>query len=244
MLKAILLRKESWTTRAAAEKALSKSPFYTSWDARAIDRLLEHSLITLEDEIRTTTPRHMEISLAIRPNFGRAGLGGKLEDLSHQERMDVPDLDPEAKDIYPFYRPEPTAMFKALPNLRPAVLFVAGDSSPSFTEDMRQQWMQRTGVGVGGSGGVKAGQVEMHMIEGGTHMMTMDSKIAPVAEIIGEWLAGQQKKWTAVEGDFRRDWDRLSIQEKQQVHPLTSYIALNYKGKETLEDFVERQSKL
>lgn len=247
MVKALGRRKETWPSRSAAEKELRKSPFYAAWNPRAIAKLVEHSLVPAKpdsDQVRTTTPKHMEVSLTVRPNFGKAGVSRRIEDLTADDRERVPDIDPSANDIYPFYRPESTAMFKALPSLRPSILYVAGDSSPGFTLELQEAWIQRTGVGIGGSGGAKAGRVKLQTVKGGAHTMPMDASMDKVVEAVGAWFGTEARAWRNKDAEFRRSWDSKSKQEKQQVDPLTVDLIHNYKGKEPLEEFIEKRSKL
>lgn len=64
-----------------------------------------------------------------------------------------PDKDPivdEEYPWYPIYRPEPLHVFQRLPEIRPSVLYIFGESSKLSPVQERENKMARTGTGVGG----------------------------------------------------------------------------------------------
>ena len=209
MYRAMGMRRETWPTRAKAEKPIRKNPFYPNWNNRAIDRLIKYSLLDVSElcpyqiastsptprrednklgnHLRTTSPKDMEAALLGRLNLSGVGRPSQSSERP-DERDRIPDLDPSAKDVYPPYRPESTAICKLLPSLRPSVLWICSAKLPSLLPDVLQRWLNSTGTGVGGSGGERAGRVELHVIEGDCHAMPMDDKLGEVFAVARAWL--------------------------------------------------------
>lgn len=258
LYQAIGKRRETWPSRAAAEKAIRKSIFYANWDPRAVDRLVEYSLApelpsgsdhpsrtpatqAIEGShaqgVRTTTSRDMEVGMLARLNLD--GLGQSPEktiETSH----DVPDLDPNANGTYPFYRPESNMIHKLLPILRPSVLWIASEKSVSSRPAVRERWLHATGTDVGGSGGFKNGRVALHVFEGDQHTLPLDDKIPDVIKVVQPWLEGEIGRWQERDAESKRIASKQSVAERQSLHPLLRTVINDYKGKEPLEEFVRK----
>lgn len=79
----------------------------------------------------------------------------------------LPDLDPSTCHMtHPFYRPGPAITLSNLPHLRQSVLYVFPEKSAMATPQLKKEKMKSTGVGVGGSGGEKAGAVVREVLRG------------------------------------------------------------------------------
>ena len=117
-----------------------------------------------------------------------------------------PDLDLDTTDIYPFYRPEPSAIYKTLPQLRPHVLYVFGGTSEVSQPFSRKQKLETTGTGPGGSGGVEAGSVHEFVLDNVGHLVPM---IAPKACALrsAEFLTNHLGQWIREEENFRKIWE-------------------------------------
>ncbi|GAO20134.1 uncharacterized protein UV8b_06265 [Ustilaginoidea virens] len=205
-----LRQRDSFPTRAEAEDAVVKLNNAASWDPRALSRLKHYSVRQARDKDgarsvwRPVTPKHQIAALVSRFNPGRVGLGPNgTKGVTMAEREVVPDSDPLAFNIGPFYRHELRLAWNMLPSMRPCVLYVNGAKSPFFGHPAtREERLRRTGTGVGGNGGVKLGAVRQVVIEGGEHTMVFDESLKTVAAHVADWLADECRRWT--EGPKRR----------------------------------------
>ncbi|KIX04674.1 uncharacterized protein Z518_05544 [Rhinocladiella mackenziei CBS 650.93] len=215
-------RRNSWPSREAAIAECKRSPFYKSWDPRALDLWCKYGLrelnVTSDDTasspnrpvVLTTTPSQESFTF-LRPNFNGYGTHKKPTD-----RKTHADLDPKWPHIYPFYRPEVHATFQRLPELRPPVLYVFGSSSHISSAEQNTKKLAVTGIGVGGSGGPPEGRVKGITLEGVGHMIPMEA-VTRSAEIIGGWIDQELSIWRAEEIRFREMWSKKSLAEKQNV---------------------------
>ena len=92
--------------------------------------------------------------------------------------------------------------FENLPNVRPNVLWIFGGLSPLSPKKEQDKKVARTGTGVGGNGGVKAGSVERVVVEDGGHMLPFE-KIEKCAAVLALWLQKQSEDFEAVEKFYR-----------------------------------------
>ncbi|CAF9926713.1 MAG: hypothetical protein ALECFALPRED_003511 [Alectoria fallacina] len=223
-------RRDDWPSRAEAASSVKKSKFYQSWDPRVFDLWIRYGLRSLptaiypkehdgsdssgkdDGPVTLTTTKHQEVFTFLRPNFDGLDTNGKLI----VNRRTHPDLDLRVADIYPFYRPEPPAVFNDLPRLRPSTLYVFGGQSILSLPDLRKQKMERTGTGVGGSGGAEAGRVKEVVLEDIGHLVPMEA-VGRCAAAAGEWLAIELKRWREEEGEFKRDWEAKEKRAKFTV---------------------------
>lgn len=207
-------RRDDWPSRVEAASSVKKSKFYQSWDPRVLDLWIKYGLRSLptaiypdrsendDDPVTLTTTKHQEVFTFLRPNFDGLDANGKLI----VNRRTHPDLDLRAGDTYPFYRPEPPAVFNDLPRLRPSALYIFGGQSDLSTPDLRKQKVERTGTGVGGSGGAEADRVKEVVLEDVGHLVPMEA-VARCAAAAGTWLASDLKRWRSEEADFKREWE-------------------------------------
>lgn len=223
-------RRDDWPSRAEAASWVKKSKFYQSWDRRVLSLWIKYGLRSLptaiyskehdgSDSLETddgpvtlTTTKHQEVFTFLRPNFEGLDPNGKLI----VNRRTHPDLDLRAAATYPFYRPEPPAVFNDLPRLRPSTLYIFGGQSDLSTPDLRKQKMERTGTGVGGSGGAEAGRVKEVVFEDVGHLVPMEA-VGRCATAAGEWLAIDLKRWRGEEAEFKREWEAKERREKFTV---------------------------
>ena len=178
-------RRDGWPSRTEAASSIKKSRFYRSWDPRVLDLWIRFGLRSLptaiypnehggtdrpetnDSPVTLTTTKHQEVFTFVRPNFDGVDANGK----PFVNRRTHPDLDLRAGETYPFYRPEAPAVFNELQRLRPGTLYIFGEQSELSPPDWRKQKMERTGTGVGGSGGAEAGRVKEVILEDVGHLI-------------------------------------------------------------------------
>lgn len=222
-------RRDIWESREAARQSFMRNKFYQSWDPRVLDLWLKYGLRSAPTALfptppgqpeRTTDPRvtlatskHQEITLYVRPTFRPEAPEAALRD------DEAPaDLDPSApKDVeYPFYRPEPVQIYQKLPEIRPSVLYVYGEASDFCTSERRDQHRDRTGTGVGGSGGTAAGEVEQVVVPKHGHLVPFE-EVNKCAESITEFIGRRLSIWHKHETEFQEQWLRKSKKERATV---------------------------
>ncbi|KAI9713784.1 MAG: hypothetical protein M1820_000514 [Bogoriella megaspora] len=224
-------RRDRWPSRAAAAAAFRKSAFYQKWDSRVLDRWIEHGLRELPTalytddkgppsstpegtavdsaeipkEVTLKTTKHMEVFTFMRPNWDPV-----------PNRKTHADAASPYNSNWPFYRPEPSITFAQIPNLRPSVLYIFGTESTVSSGPFRADKLANTGIGVGGSGGVKEGNVKELMIQAG-HLIPMEA-VKQTAESCLEWLSERVgKTWRDEEAREAEEWARLSSREKSTM---------------------------
>ncbi|KAL8682207.1 MAG: hypothetical protein Q9186_001745 [Xanthomendoza sp. 1 TL-2023] len=218
-------RRDHWSSREEAAASFRKSQYYQSWDERVLNRWLDVGLRETPtplypeagDDSKTRsvtllTPKHQEVFTFLRPNYGGKDSDGRMV----LDRSINPDLDLEAGETYPFYRPEPPSTFKRLPYVRPPVLYMFAGKSDLSAPELREQRMSTTGVGVGGSGGAAEGRVQQVLFEHAGHLIPMEI-VEESANAAAEWLAQEMERWLQQEEAFRAKWNNRTRAEKQTV---------------------------
>ena len=214
------LRRDLFPSRTAAEQSFRKNKFYQSWDSRALDKYLQYGLretpTALYPEapngyVTLTTTKHQEVWSFVRSNFISTPN-------DRQARLISPDLS-EDNMTHLFHRPEMAITFENLPKVRPNVLWVFGGSSPLNPEEAQNEKVARTGTGIGGNGGVRAGSVETVVVEDGGHMLPFE-KVEKCAAALAAWLQKQIEDFEAVEKFYREHPSGRSEREMLVVSKL------------------------
>ena len=133
-------------------------------------------------------------------------------------RLIAPDLDAE-NATHLFHRPEMVMAFHNLPHVRPNVLWVFGSLSPLNAPALQAEKVARTGTGLGGNGGVEAGNVETKVVEKGGHMLPFEN-VQQCASILATWLDKQMENFKAVESFLQRHDSGRSDRDKMAVSNL------------------------
>ena len=215
-------RQDLWPSRTAASSNLQKNPFFRSWDSRVLDLWIRHSFRDLptalyprlpsppssDTPVTLTTTKHQEVFTFVRPSFDDLDVQGKPKRQTH------PDM--ETPDLRPFYRPEPAIALRDLPYLRPSVLYIFGGKSGMSTPKLRQQKMDLTGTGVGGSGGVPEDRVKAILFPDAGHMIPMEM-VGACADAATEWLLLEMNRWAREEKEWKRKWTAKSEHERRTV---------------------------
>ena len=184
---------------------------FSAWDSRVLHKFVEHGLRetpTLlyptatdpDDETKAepvkdgsvtlTTSKHQEAWSYLRSNFSPRRSSNPNSD--EQERLMSPDLDPSIQGARLFHRAEVVLSNIHLPQLRPRVLWIFGARSPINSQDLQKEKMTRTGIGVGGSGGVEVGKVEKVVVPKTAHLV-MFERVDKSAAILADWLRKQSQ---------------------------------------------------
>ncbi|KAF2770826.1 hypothetical protein EJ03DRAFT_350112 [Teratosphaeria nubilosa] len=238
-------RRDRWPSRHAAEAAFKKSKFYQTWDQRVLDLWLEHGVRELptslypdataasatpavitadpstatispeprtEKEVTLTTTKHQEVMTFLRPNLPTPS---HPDPANNPNAFTHPDIDSSSGPVSPFYRPESVATFKRLPHLRPSVFYIFGDKSDLSAQVLIADKLANTGVGVGGSGGIKKGRVSSVTFEGVGHLIPMEV-VGKTADAVAGWLKPEIARWKELEEAERREWAAVA-REKRNV---------------------------
>jgi hypothetical protein len=137
-----------------------------------------------------------------------------MEDL---DRMQTTDVVGPPGTTTPFYRAEPTIANLALPHLRPSVLYIFGGRSPLSTPELRNSKTDRTGVGIGGSGGMKRNKVKGVVVAKGSHLVPLEA-VGSCADTMAPWLGEVAARWKADEATFRADWEAKDAKERSTIN--------------------------
>jgi len=168
------------------------------------------NLFPEEGAATLTTTKHQECTSFLRPSWPAMSEDGK----TIVNRELVIDMDPKSLITFPFYRPEPPNTLARLGELRPSALYIFGGKSDMSFPSARKQKLDKTGVGVGGSGGVKAGRVKEIVLEEIGHLVAMEAGGSEqCAEAAAEWL-GQELKRFESEKKAYLEWTKKSLVEK------------------------------
>ncbi|KAK1782197.1 Alpha/beta hydrolase family-domain-containing protein [Copromyces sp. CBS 386.78] len=200
-------RRDVWPSRKEAADGFRKNKFYQTWDKRCVDVLIQHGLRRVapndekNEEVTLTTSKHMECFTYYRPK---------------EQDQPVPDLPPDQNNPeFPFYRAEGTMTTNFLPHLRPGVLWVFGSTSDVCPPETREEKLELTGTGWNGSGGAKAGRVEVCTVEGYGHLVPMEATTR-CAEEAAEFIAKDlEKVWRKEDEEFRKVWKGREGTEKR-----------------------------
>ena len=228
-------RRDIWPSRSVATDSFNRSPFYKEWDPRVLALWNQYALRELptaiypdpsirgtdnsgrlegenkptDPPVTLTTTKHQEVFTFLRPNFPTPA----QPVINHTTH---PDLDPAipAEHTYPFYRPEAASTFRLLPNLRSSVLYIFGESSEVSPPEWCKEKLESTGIGIGGSGGVKEGMVKSVTLQGIGHLVPM---IVPkvCAQRVLEWLAPELQRWRDEDERWTREWQAAGRRERQ-----------------------------
>ncbi|KAL8306009.1 hypothetical protein RB597_003361 [Gaeumannomyces tritici] len=207
-------RRDLWPSRRDAEASFRRSPFYRTWDPRALDAWCRHGLRDCPTalypdapagSVTLATTKHQEVFTYLRqraqrldPATGRFVFDrALLRDIQPAMLSELPDYD--------FYQPDSDRVFRRLPDVAPGVLWIFGSTSNLSTPALRAEKLAATGTGVGGSGGVAAGRVAEHVVEGVGHLVPMERPTV-CAEQAAAWIGREMERWRKEEEDLQAWW--------------------------------------
>ncbi|PSR78654.1 Alpha/beta hydrolase family-domain-containing protein [Coniella lustricola] len=207
-------RRDLWPSRADAERAIRKNKFYSMWDPRALDRMIKYGFRdcpTLvypdktEPAVTLTTSKHMECLTYYRPTHQ-----GPIDTATGKRTMDRSLILDATSDVdefpkFPFYQPPTAVIASRIGELRPAVLWLAGENSTVCTPETQEEKMELTGYGYGGSGGAKAGRVKEHIVKGVGHLVALE-RPTEVADRAAVFIQDEVDRWRKEEEAYEREW--------------------------------------
>jgi hypothetical protein len=210
-----LNREDTWPSRSEAAKIFKKA--YNKWDPTVLERYIKHGLRDVQSEtdlaeakgsVTLTTSKHQEAIQYMRPNFqNKKPLDADKdpESLQSHDTVFYPDIIGPPNTICPFYRYEPIFLFKLLKHIRPSVLYLFREASPISTPDHRVEKLERTGKGIGGSGGYRNGRVKEVTFPGSGHALPFEA-VDGVSEAASTWFKQEVMRWKEEEERIRKDW--------------------------------------
>ncbi|KAK5123050.1 hypothetical protein LTR85_003246 [Meristemomyces frigidus] len=217
MLKYTLSKPEAYPSREEAERATRASPFFKTWDERALKRYVETAWWEAPPAegserrlIKLKTSLGSEVRTIGRPNLDHIG-----EPISDLQRYTHPDVTPDSPLTGPAYNPHTRAAYSDLESLRPPTLFVLGKGSQICPPNELEHRTSITGKAPGGSGGQSAGRVHSITIAGG-HFLPM-TNINGTAEETARWLKVRIEGWRCCEAAFTKEWESTTIAERQRL---------------------------
>ncbi|KAE8151329.1 Alpha/beta hydrolase family-domain-containing protein [Aspergillus avenaceus] len=217
-------QKSTWKTHIEAETYFKK--LYKNWEPRVLEKWLEYGLrkqaATGSDKgdtpVMLTTSKHHEVVHYMRPNFfhKRPLDPADEESTETHDSCFYPDIIGPPGTVYPFYHHGTILMWGLLKHVRPSVLYVFGEKCPLSTPSRRRAKLERTGIGIGGSGGLKRGRVKEVVIPKTGHQ-NMFEDVTGVADASVDWLKNEMIKWKEDEERITKGWAELSPQARVSV---------------------------
>ena len=207
---AMAKRKDIWPSLEDARSRLRKTPHFGSFDPRVFERVMKYDLrpaplercaeVGSHDAVILTTPKSMETGTMMRPD---PPLSGNPEAPDFKNRPE--DIDTTV--VRGFYRGEVVQVYRDLPYVLPATLYIWGDRSFGGTS-YAEAIAGRTGIGYGGNGGVTSGGVHAKTMNNTGHNITLE-KPAEAAETVEPWLLDRIAWWNkeAQESQNEPDFD-------------------------------------
>ncbi|KAF3761333.1 alpha/beta-hydrolase [Cryphonectria parasitica EP155] len=212
-MRASASRRDLWSSRQEAEQAVRRNKFYATWDPRAVDNLIKFGYrdgptLLYPDktggEVTLTTTKHLECFTYYRPI-----LQGPRDPHTGKRTMDrslIPDATSEVDEFpnFPFYGNASSTTAARLGELRPSVLWIAGELSAVCPPETQQEKMELTGYGPGGNGGAKAGRVKEYVVKGVGHLVAME-RPKKIAEQAAGFIRDEVDRWRREEESYRKD---------------------------------------
>ncbi|PNP42127.1 hypothetical protein TGAMA5MH_05808 [Trichoderma gamsii] len=216
-----ITRRETWPSRAAAREAFLSRPFYRDWDPRVLDLFVQYGL---RDDVaspsskdpspvRLTTTKHQEVFTFVRPLW--PAVDPTTNTITNPSLIPDHDFDLQTLIQTPVYRPEQNATFLRLPHLRPPILYIFGGTSTVSPPRIVKEKLDTTGVGVGGSGGVRAGRVKHVIHPESGHLVPMEKPLF-CAKAAAEWTKTEIERWWEEEKAYE-EWTNKSLEEKSTI---------------------------
>lgn len=139
-------RKDVWPSREAARRNYSRSRYYGAFDARVLEKVIQHELTEVNpssSSVTLTTPKSLESAAWMHAD----------PPLTHSPLHPGSNIPRDRASLIPgFYQPDAHHFYDHLPTIHPPVLFVWGSKSPMTPASQRKFYASTVGSGVGGCG--------------------------------------------------------------------------------------------
>ncbi|KAL7924646.1 Alpha/beta hydrolase family domain-containing protein [Trichoderma austrokoningii] len=218
-----VIRRDTWPSRAAAREAFLSKQFYRDWDPRVLDLFVQHGLRDDDDDaaaaaaapsVRLTTTKHQEVFTFVRPLY--PAVNAAADTITNPSLIPDYDFETQSPPLYrPVYRPEQSNTFARLPNLRPPVLYIFGGKSTACPPPLVKEKLDTTGVGIGGSGGMKAGRVKHAIHPDCGHLVPLEKPLF-CAKAAAIWAKTEIERWWEEEKAYE-EWTSKSLEEKSTM---------------------------
>ncbi|KAJ5092870.1 hypothetical protein N7456_008731 [Penicillium angulare] len=226
-----LKRRDTWKSRSAAIEAAHKT--YKRWDKRVLHRWILHGYREIptthearsnnsnatesDSPVMLVSSKNQEVLQYLRPNPSNHRPVGEGEDNDASDKpahdsLLYPDIIGPPHATSQFYRFEPIFAWKMLKHVRPPVLYVLGQQSPLFSPEDRARTLNRTGRGIGGSGGIKASKVEEKIIKG-SHQLPLE-RVVETAAAVGPWISKSLQTWRENEVRIAKGWIQQPLDKR------------------------------
>ncbi|KAL5364306.1 hypothetical protein BJX96DRAFT_187677 [Aspergillus floccosus] len=201
-------RREEFASLEAAISQFRVNSTFHKWDARALHMWIKYGLRPAPGDstgkVVLTTTKSQELFSFVRPTF--------LTKFPADRRLAFPDLPRKAPADTLFYRPEPVITFHCLPHLRPSILYVFGSHSQFMSRLMRDSIARKTGIGIGGSGGLIKRRVKHITMRDTGHFAPMEDP-RNLAENIASWLKAEVDQWAYLERSTQLEHQEQDYQD-------------------------------
>lgn len=224
-------RRDIWPSREDAVRRFNNNKFYQAWDPRVLAKWSKHGLRELptllhpeigngdDTPVTLKTPVSQEVFSYLRPKYV-----GQVDTLPEQDQSEYGDMHPDDVEVsFPFYRPEPAAIFRRLPEVKPPVLYIFGEHSELATPELRRKKLETTGVGVGGSGGRDHGNVREVVLDTG-HLVPMEN-VMDTAAAAASFVKNEVERWE----EFTKQW-----QARWRSRPRKERVGINEEWKKNI----------
>jgi pimeloyl-ACP methyl ester carboxylesterase len=221
-----------WSSRQAAEVALRKGTFLRSWSKGAVDNYLRYGLRDTPTAVYPLSSHVPKGSVTLTTSKAQEAwtflrMAGSLEKknrpiltdqyISHDVTNNAGD-DHLNNANWLMNCAAPCMAFELLPHIRPPVLYIFGSRSHINNADRQNDKIQRTGTGLGGSGGAASGRVRAQTVIGASHMMPMERHLA-TAELLGQLLEEQNNEYKAEKRFHSTHESGKSVQNETMLSP-------------------------
>ena len=218
-------RRDVWPSREAAAEKFRSNKFYQAWDPRVLEKWLKYGLRDLPTEKYPELPIDSDaanppVTLSTTTDQEVYLYQGALyrDDRLLQDDDLLQDIRPECRDERPFGRPECQELHRRLPEVNPSVLFVFGSQSMASPPEYQDDKIQRTGTGVGGSGGAAKGKVQGVALDCG-HLVGMEDPKG-CAKACASFMNAELEKWEIREREFDKRLKGLNRAERVGINEL------------------------
>ncbi|KAJ5263440.1 toxin biosynthesis protein [Penicillium angulare] len=204
-------RPDFWPSAQDAEKHIRGNGFWRKWDPKCVDQYIRFGLRPAptalypnsdSGAVTLTTTKAQEAWSYLRLNATPQDEKGEFskESFLNPDLAKVPREGDNNHPDWALVCPWCCIAFEYLLYVRPPVLYIFGERSHINPPERRADKLERTGKGLGGSGGVPAGRVRSEILSKGSHMAPLE-KVHDTAQLLSGWLESQIKAYRA-EKDF------------------------------------------